>query len=325
MHTSNDTSFATADDLPNELLLLIFPHLCLQSLIRSRGVNRRWRSLVFQSSVDPVRLKLLKLYYHIITKPSFILSRAHIVPHIKHFNREEYLESLPLHSNVSVIPEEFALWILEWPEKAVIGWMWPGLDDHMSGGEITFWRDRCRCNCLAHDPVYVKTVTYCQRKTLSNHTTTTTTSHGDPHPHHPHDDDLNISFEGETGGAATTGDNWGWEDNGGMYHAATFLPVGIQIEDLQDNISWLNDDESHNEVVVSNLDITALCISQYARGGGSWLILDGGRGGEKMKGFVYRGGYGLRSEDVLAESWIEYLESEVRKSENALLKMHMDG
>lgn len=42
------------------------------------------------------------------------------------------------------IPEEFALWITEWPENAVIGWAWPALDDYFDlragkRGQISGW------------------------------------------------------------------------------------------------------------------------------------------------------------------------------------------
>jgi hypothetical protein len=78
-------------------------------------------------SPGPTRLTVQHHLY-----PSFRASRKHIVPHIKPFSREEYLEQLQSqiseHCTKAHIPEEFALWIMEWPENAVIGWAWPGLD-----------------------------------------------------------------------------------------------------------------------------------------------------------------------------------------------------
>ena len=61
--TSNPFSRASssADSLPNELLLFIFPLLPLTSLAAARAVCRRWRSLVGAAPLPPARRRLLKV------------------------------------------------------------------------------------------------------------------------------------------------------------------------------------------------------------------------------------------------------------------------
>ena len=58
--------------------------------------------------------------------------------------------------------------------------------------------------------------------------------------------------------------------------------------------------------------MTILCF-----GGGRALVLDGKSGGEALKGIVYmvRGSYTMRIDDVLARSWIEYLEKDLKAAE----------
>ncbi|KAI0076594.1 hypothetical protein K474DRAFT_1675509 [Panus rudis PR-1116 ss-1] len=153
-------SRATGDDLPNELLLLIYPLLPLKALIAARGVCRRWRSLVTEADLDPARKQLLELYLQAIETPVFLATRPQIVPHLVHFNRQEYLDYLIQHSTA---PEDFKIWLLEWPGKATIEWLWPGLDVITYEMEVHGLRKLVN-NGLAYDPPYVKSVTYHKRK-----------------------------------------------------------------------------------------------------------------------------------------------------------------
>ncbi|KAI0782089.1 hypothetical protein C8Q75DRAFT_536677 [Abortiporus biennis] len=110
-------------DLPNELLFHIFGDLNLTSLIAARGVCHRWKSIVSSANtIHPARRSLLDLYLRAVNSPTFLPTRPHILPHLQTFNREEFYEKLPMST-----PDEFKVWILEWPQKAVIGWLWPGL------------------------------------------------------------------------------------------------------------------------------------------------------------------------------------------------------
>jgi hypothetical protein len=125
------------ETLSTELKQLILGFLDLVSLINIRNTNRALRDIVndtlTQSGViRPARAKLLQLYLQLHLYPSFRASRRLIGPHIKRFSRSQYLEQLQsqisAHSPKARIPEEFALWVTEWPENAVIGWAWPALD-----------------------------------------------------------------------------------------------------------------------------------------------------------------------------------------------------
>ena len=205
---------------------------------------------------------------------------------------------------------EFEVWIREWPARATIGWIWPGLEDGMmaqtdegggggGGGGSTSWRVEGVCNCLGHIPPHIKTVTYHQRKS-----------------------DLS-----PTNANARLGDEWGERGEGegvhggggggdAIFHATTFLPIGIELPEHRqgqvEEISWL---EEEDEAMMVSIELTTICVGQYASGAGIWLVLDGKRGGEKMKGWVYRGGFGMRPDDIIAKSWIEYLEQELRRAE----------
>lgn len=157
---SSSPSQATADDLPNELLLLIYPLLPLPSLIASRSVCKRWRLLVNEANLDPARRNLLDLYLTAITSRAFLESRKHIIPHLRPFDRDAYLHAIP--PSIS-LPPEFEVWVREWPERAVISWIWPGLDYNMYEGPSTPYRIRGVSNALGRIPPWVKTVSYHQR------------------------------------------------------------------------------------------------------------------------------------------------------------------
>lgn len=113
---------AAAQDLPNELLLLVFPHLPLKGLIAAQGTCRRWRVLVPSAYLHPARRQLLELFAKCIDSPAFNHSRRHILPHVQPFDRDNFVSTLPEATN-----DEFKLWLQEWPSMATISWIWPGL------------------------------------------------------------------------------------------------------------------------------------------------------------------------------------------------------
>lgn len=108
--------------MPDEVLLLIQSHLPLASLIVARGVCKFWRSLIPGSHITPARHRLLSLYLHAIDSPAFHATRRTVLSHLYDFNRHAWLARLH-----TAVPDEFRTWILEWPERAVIGSLWPAL------------------------------------------------------------------------------------------------------------------------------------------------------------------------------------------------------
>ncbi|KAF8555465.1 hypothetical protein OG21DRAFT_1602841 [Imleria badia] len=113
------------DTLPPSLLLLLIPFLPLTSLIAARGVNTQWRALAQTASLYPARKALLDLYLAAIAHPNFPSLVAALQPHVRAFDREAYVADLT--SRGCVLPDVFAVWVLEWPSGAVHFWAWPGL------------------------------------------------------------------------------------------------------------------------------------------------------------------------------------------------------
>ncbi|KAF9560328.1 hypothetical protein CPC08DRAFT_604599, partial [Agrocybe pediades] len=108
-----------------ELLLKIFSFLELKPYIISHGVCKEWQRVLPLADVNPIRKRMLDLFRHMLSHPYFVDSRPWTLNNLKSFDREAYIESL--YSQYPRIPEEFRLWILEWPEKMAIFGLWPGL------------------------------------------------------------------------------------------------------------------------------------------------------------------------------------------------------
>ncbi|THG97997.1 hypothetical protein EW026_g4113 [Hermanssonia centrifuga] len=138
---------AAITDLPNELLLMVFPHLPLQALIAARGVNNKWRHLAPVSDIHPIRRKLLDLYQSFVASPAFLVTRPLIEPHLCNFDRDAYLAALP-----ESTPEDFKMWLLEWPARAAIACIWPGLDTKFNMSEDIFVSRKDTRNCLVPKP-----------------------------------------------------------------------------------------------------------------------------------------------------------------------------
>ncbi|KAH8092226.1 hypothetical protein BXZ70DRAFT_951828 [Cristinia sonorae] len=118
---------ATIHSLPNELMLSIFPLLPLRSLIAARGVSREWNHFSSVSFIPPARKALLELYLEVIKSPSFLSSRKLVADHLRELDREGYIDLLEADTGVP-LPDEFRVWVLEWPLNAVCTWLWPGLE-----------------------------------------------------------------------------------------------------------------------------------------------------------------------------------------------------
>ncbi|KAK0618661.1 hypothetical protein DIS24_g11644 [Lasiodiplodia hormozganensis] len=113
--------------LPPELKMNIASHLQLRELILLRNASRCWQTLINNnlSLIPRSRRKLLGLWDDTLRSPYFLPSRHSVTADLYDFDRRQYLASI---SHGLPLPEEFEVWVLEWPAKAVIGWMWPGLD-----------------------------------------------------------------------------------------------------------------------------------------------------------------------------------------------------
>ncbi|KAJ8488526.1 hypothetical protein ONZ45_g13930 [Pleurotus djamor] len=115
--------------LPIELVLYIFRDLYLGSIIASSGVCKQWRSLLLIADIHPSRRVFLDIYLHIIDEPWFLDSRPWVLQNLTKFDRQAYVDALLQQHDY--LPEEFTIWLLEWPAKAVFGGMWPGLPTHI--------------------------------------------------------------------------------------------------------------------------------------------------------------------------------------------------
>ncbi|KAJ7665080.1 hypothetical protein DFH06DRAFT_985784, partial [Mycena polygramma] len=118
-------------DLPPEVSLQIFPHLPLKALIAGEGVCRLWKQLISMAEINPTRRSLWALYRTIVNDPLFLSTRPWLLANLRPFDRQAYIDALLSQHNY--IPEDFRLWILEWPARAVIACAWPGLPQTYCG------------------------------------------------------------------------------------------------------------------------------------------------------------------------------------------------
>ncbi|KAF4611947.1 hypothetical protein D9613_003764 [Agrocybe pediades] len=120
-----DVPATSLDDLPTELILHIFSFLELKPYIISHGVCRRWQELLPAANIHPVRRRLFKLFKQMLSCPDFVRTRTWTLNNLQDFDRQAYIDALL--SQYPYIPEDFRLWILEWPAKMAISCVWPGL------------------------------------------------------------------------------------------------------------------------------------------------------------------------------------------------------
>ncbi|KAF9539105.1 hypothetical protein CPC08DRAFT_598814, partial [Agrocybe pediades] len=111
-------------DLPNELVLLIFSFLELKPYIISHGVCKKWQQLLPVADIHPLRRRMFDLFYHMLDHPRFLKTRPWTLKTLKPFDRKAYIDALL--SQYPAVPEEFRLWIMEWPARMVPFGMWPG-------------------------------------------------------------------------------------------------------------------------------------------------------------------------------------------------------
>ncbi|PPQ92218.1 hypothetical protein CVT25_008992 [Psilocybe cyanescens] len=103
----------------------MFSFLELKPYIISHGVSKYWQSLLPLAKLHPTRRRLLALYHKIINTPHFEKSLPWSLDNLEPFDRQAYIDSLL--SQYPAIPEEFCMWILEWPDRLVIASRWPGI------------------------------------------------------------------------------------------------------------------------------------------------------------------------------------------------------
>ena len=114
----------TLQSLPPELLH-IFSFLELKPYIISRAVCKDWQRLLPLADIHPIQRRLFNLFLHMLEYPRFIETRSWTTKHLQLFDRQAYVNSLL--SQYPAIPDEFRMWILEWPGHMAISCMWPGL------------------------------------------------------------------------------------------------------------------------------------------------------------------------------------------------------
>ncbi|KAI0695620.1 hypothetical protein BC835DRAFT_1345982 [Cytidiella melzeri] len=123
-HASTFTALLLMD-LPDEVHLAIQSHMTVSSLLISRAVCRLWHSLIPGSHIPPARLRLIHLYLRLVYSPAFHATRKDTLSRLQPFDAGRAL-SMIAKGGVQV-PEEFRVWLLEWPARAAFAGIWPGL------------------------------------------------------------------------------------------------------------------------------------------------------------------------------------------------------
>ena len=115
----------TIADLPLDVLLDCFSFMEFKSLIISRCVCAEWRKFVPRAPLLRERRRIFDLYYGIINTDYFLKTHDCALEHLQPFDRQALINNFI--SQHPALPDDFRLWILEWPSSVVIHGMWPGL------------------------------------------------------------------------------------------------------------------------------------------------------------------------------------------------------
>lgn len=264
---------ATANDLPNELILLVLQLLPLRAFVVARSINRRWRALADHAHLAPARRRLVDLFTvlaHTLPPES---CRPRVHPSLRATDRAEYFQFLTRGAGA---PEEFRLWVREWPAWAVFGWLWPEVD---SDSDYT--------PSLAQSETWTDPLVSWDPFSFLDHVPPSTSRQK------PHVKCLTFS-----GGKSPF--------HGDTLHATRILPVEFAELGIQNNVT-----EYDGDIGEPSIEVTALCFAGDTRA----LILDGKRGGEELAGVVYAisGTYAIGKDNILSRSWVEYLQKHVVK------------
>jgi hypothetical protein len=125
-------------DFQPEVLLAIFEFFPLKSLLAAKGVNKQWRILSRLCDMTKARRVLYDLYHTAIISPTFLESRSFVLSCLVPFDRKAYVAALE--NKGHILPDDFRCWLLEWPAKAVFGWVWPGLDPQFDMSQQYVWK-----------------------------------------------------------------------------------------------------------------------------------------------------------------------------------------
>ncbi|KAH9487365.1 hypothetical protein JR316_0001440 [Psilocybe cubensis] len=115
----------TLQSLPVEILLHVFSFLELQPYLISHGVCKDWKRLLPLTELHPIRGRMLDLYRRIMSTPNFEKALPWTLDNMQPFDRQTYIDGLL--RLYPVIPAEFRMWILEWPNCLAIRCTWPSL------------------------------------------------------------------------------------------------------------------------------------------------------------------------------------------------------
>ena len=129
-------------DLPDEVHLAIQSHMTLTTLLTARAVCRLWNSTIPGSHIPSPRLHLLHLYLRLIRSPAFHATRKDTLKRLEPFDRTRALGMLG--KGGVDLPDEFRLWLLEWPERAAFGNIWPGLKCQLADGDAETFKTPTR-------------------------------------------------------------------------------------------------------------------------------------------------------------------------------------
>ncbi|KAJ7499938.1 hypothetical protein FB451DRAFT_1008621, partial [Mycena latifolia] len=133
--------------------------LPLKFRIAAHGVSKLWRHLAPLADIISPRRGLLDLYFKIIESPVFERTRPWLLKNLRPFDREAYIAVLLEQHNY--LPDDFRIWILEWPAKAVIACCWPGLPAKYYGSLETDDVELIEgCTFLGRVPPVVHTVLF---------------------------------------------------------------------------------------------------------------------------------------------------------------------
>lgn len=121
---------------PTELLMAFFEGFPLPTLIAARCVSKEWRELISTTCINPARRALLELFLEIVSDERYFRSKKTLAADAESasagypqadisFERELYITQL--RTQYEYLPEEFVIWILEWPEEVAIGRLGPSL------------------------------------------------------------------------------------------------------------------------------------------------------------------------------------------------------
>jgi len=111
--------------LPQMLLLHCFSCMDLKCLIFSRCVCSDWRRMVPPSNIHATRRRFLELYDRMLANDLFLESRTWTLDNLIPLDRHSYLATLRSQCTgpEAEIPEDFEMYILEWPARMAIACM----------------------------------------------------------------------------------------------------------------------------------------------------------------------------------------------------------